>query len=154
MANVTRPTNAALGGTFDQATYYVPTAGRVLMSVIFLLSGVMKFANWQQYLGTMESKGMPMPAVLLAAAAAVEIAGGLSLLLGCFSRIGALMLFLFLIPTTLVFHNFWAYSGEAQMQQMVNFLKNLTIMGGLLLIVGYGAGPLSIDRQTRSTTFR
>ena len=54
-------------------------------------------------------------------------------------------LFLFLIPTTLLFHNFWAYSGADQANQMQHFLKNLAIMGGLLAIVGFGAGPLSCD---------
>ena len=96
------------------------------------------------------SKDMPLIPVLLPAAALVEILGGLSLLLGLRARIGALVLFVFLIPTTLVFHNFWAHSGMEQMNQMQHFLKNVTIMGGLLMIVGLGSGPLSLDANWRA----
>ena len=149
MAQVTRGSSPALNDAFDQAIPYAATAGRVLMSVIFLLSGVMKLMNWQQTADTMASKDMPLIPVLLPAAAAVEILGGLSLLLGLRARIGALVLFVFLIPTTLVFHNFWAHSGAEQMNQMLHFLKNLTIMGGLLMVVSAGAGPLSFDANWR-----
>jgi putative oxidoreductase len=149
MAQVTRGSSPAFNEAIGQATPYALTAGRVLMSVIFLLSGVMKLMNWQQTADMMAAKDMPFVPVLLAAAAAVEILGGLSLLLGAGARIGALVLFVFLIPTTLVFHNFWAHSGAEQMNQMQHFLKNLTIMGGLLMIVGTGAGPLSFDANWR-----
>jgi putative oxidoreductase len=150
MAQVTRGSSApALGDAFAQVAPYVAPAGRALMSVIFLLSGAMKFVNWQQMADYMASKDMPFVPVLLPAAALVEILGGLSLLLGLRARIGALALFVFLIPTTLVFHNFWAHSGMEQMNQMQHFLKNLTIMGGLLVIVGLGSGPLSLDASWR-----
>jgi putative oxidoreductase len=148
MSNVTRTTARSLSGPFDQATHYAPAAGRALMSVIFLLSGVMKFMNWQQTLAMLESKGMPLAPALLAAAATLEVLGGLALLVGFQARIAALILFLYLIPTTLVFHNFWAHSGEAQMNQMLHSLENLTIMGGLLVVVGWGAGPLSVDNPS------
>lgn len=112
-------------------------AGRVLLSVIFILSGLSKIMDWtgtQQY---MAAKGMPFIPILLAAAVIVEIAGGLSVLLGWQARWAALLLFLYLIPTSLIFHNFWALSGMERQTEMVNFLKNLAIMGGLLLVVAY-----------------
>jgi len=94
----------------------------------------------------MADKGMPAVPVFLVGAILCEIGGGLSLLLGCKARLGALLLFLFLIPTTLVFHNFWDYQGAEQKMQMINFMKNLAIMGGLALVVGFGPGPISVDR--------
>lgn len=125
---------------------YAVVLGRVLMSIIFLLSGSMKV----MHLSSMASAVHLSPAVLGIAAAA-ELAGGLSLLLGLWSRLGALGLFIFLIPTTLMFHNFWAAPPADQQMQMVNFLKNLAIMGGLLMIVAHGPGPLSITPVRRRT---
>jgi putative oxidoreductase len=126
------------------APAYAATAGRVLMSVIFLLSGFGKL----MHLSGMAA-AVHLPPAVLALAAAVELGGGLSLLLGLWPRIGALGLFLFLIPTTLMFHNFWAAAPDHQQDQMVHFLKNLAVMGGLLMIVAFGPGPLSITPVRR-----
>jgi putative oxidoreductase len=123
---------------------YAATLGRILMSIIFLLSGYMKATH----LSGMASMTHMSPA-LLGVAAAAELAGGLSLLLGLWSRLGALGLFVFLIPTTLMFHHFWSMPASAQQEQMVNFLKNIAIMGGLLMIVAFGPGPLSITPVRR-----
>jgi putative oxidoreductase len=98
--------------------------------------------------GLMATK-TPAPKATLALAIFAELAGGLSLLLGFLTRIGAVGLFIFLIPTTLLFHNFWAAPEAQHQEQMVNFLKNLAVMGGLLMVVAYGAGPLSIDSAMR-----
>lgn len=127
---------------------WLAAPGRVLMSIIFLLSGWMKVAHWSMMTGFMGSR-MPAPKVMLALAIFAELAGGLSLLLGFLGRVGAIGLFLYLIPTTLIFHNFWAADAAHRQDQMINFLKNLAIMGGLLVVAAYGAGPLSIDRAMR-----
>jgi len=119
--------------------------GRILLAQIFLLSGVMKILNWSQTAEHMTQEGMVAVPFFLAAAIAVELGGGLSILLGYQTRLGALALFLFLIPTTLVFHHFWTYQGEAMQNQMQHFLKNLTIMGGLLTLAAAGAGRYSLD---------
>lgn len=121
------------------ATAYAATLGRLLMSVIFLLSGYTKATH----LSGMAAQ-LHMPSWELGLAAAAELAGGISLLLGLWSRIGAVGLFVFLIPTTLMFHNFWASAAAHQQEQMTNFLKNLAIMGGLLMVAAFGPGPLSI----------
>src|SRR5262245_32878757 len=110
MAQMTGPTTQP---SFRQATEslatYAPVVGRVLLSLIFVMAGAMKFVNWQATADNMAAKGMPLVPVLLTAAAVVELLGGLSVLLGCRARLGALALFLFLIPTTLLFHDFWSY---------------------------------------------
>jgi putative oxidoreductase len=128
---------------------YSPLAGRILLALIFLLSGLNKFAAWEGTAAYMASKGMPIVPFFLVSAALVELAGGLSVALGFRARVGAAALFLFLIPTSLIFHNFWALEGMEQQVQMAMFMKNLAIMGGLLLLVAFGPGELSLDERRR-----
>jgi putative oxidoreductase len=125
--------------------------GRVLLSLIFLMSGVHKLTAWPETAAQMEAEGLPAVQVLLPIAVAAEIVGGLALLLGCFARLGALGLILFLIPTTLVFHDFWTYSGDEQQQQMIHFMKNLAILGGLFVVLGFGPGCCSLDRRSQKS---
>ena len=86
---------------------------------------------------------------LLAGAIAFEIVGGLMILFGWHARIGALLLVIFLVPATLIFHNFWAADPVQLPGQLNHFLKNLTILGALVFIIGMGSGPLSLkdDKQ-------
>jgi len=140
---------------------YGAVLARVLLSQIFLMSGVSKLlgwsgmlgytsANFHRFLGWYGADGLaaaldPMLPVLLGLAAATEIIFGLSVFLGFRARLGALVLFLFLIPTTLVFHSFWTHPEAQHQEQMINFMKNLAIMGGLLLMVIFGPGFCSLD---------
>jgi putative oxidoreductase len=126
---------------------WAPLLGRICLSAIFLLSGFNKIANWEQTAGYMQSKEMPLVPLFLAGAIVLEVVGGLSVLLGYKARIGALLLLVFLIPATLIFHNFWALTGQEQQLQMIQFLKNVAIAGGLLLMLGFGAGPVSFDNR-------
>jgi len=117
---------------------YLPLIGRILLGLIFVMSGFNKitgFDGTQQY---MASYGMPMTSLLLVGAIAVEIVGGLFVIFGVFPRLGAAALVLFLIPASLIFH-----TDFSEQTQLIMFLKNLSIMGGLLLVVAYGSGPLS-----------
>ena len=90
---------------------YLAVTGRVLISLIFVLSALSKITDWDSAVQYAATKGLPLIPALLVAAIAVELAGGFSLLLGWNARWGALLLFFYLIPTTLVFHNFWALDG-------------------------------------------
>ncbi len=119
--------------------------GRICLATIFILSGIGKFLHPIETMAYMTAKGMTMPHFFLYAAALVEIIGGLSLLLGLKTRWGSLLLLLFLIPTTLIFHNFWAVSPEAAQGEIINFLKNLAIFGGLLYTFSVGPGKISLD---------
>jgi putative oxidoreductase len=105
---------------------------RALITVIFIISGFGKVAQFQQMVGYAASAGLPMPAAGIAIAAVIELGGGLALLLGWQLRWVSLALLLYLIPTTLIFHA--AHLGDpVQSQlQMIQVLKNLAIMGGLL----------------------
>jgi putative oxidoreductase len=88
-----------------------------------------------------------VPAVLLAAATVLEILGAISVLTGWKTRWGAAALVAFLVPVTLVFHNFWAYQGAEAQLQTIQFLKNVSIGGGLLAIFAAGPGALSVDAR-------
>jgi putative oxidoreductase len=126
---------------------FVILAGRVLLSIIFVLSALGKLFNFGGTAGMMSAKGLPTASLLLVVALAFELVGGLSVLTGFKTRLGAILLVIFLVPVTLVFHNFWAYQGMEQQMQMANFLKNVAIAGGLLLLLAFGPGPLSVDKN-------
>jgi len=135
------------GPVAEALNKYVPLLGRLLLSQIFILSGISKLMNWSGTEAYMAAQGMPLVPLLLLGATVVEILGGLSLLLGWQARWGAFIVFLYLIPTTLIFHNFWAYHGAEQQMQMINFMKNLAIMGGLLMMAANGPGLWSVDER-------
>jgi len=120
-------------------------AGRILISVIFLISGFFKVGGYAQMVGYATAVHLPAPGVAIAAAAAVELACGLAILVGFKTRFAAWLLFLYVIPITYFFHNFWAVQGQEQQIQMINFLKNMAIMGGLLVLSVNGAGAYSVD---------
>jgi putative oxidoreductase len=121
--------------------------GRTLLATIFIISGIAKLMDWSSTAAYMEAAGLPMVDLLLPIAAAVEILGGLSVMTGTFARAGALALVVFLIPTSLVFHDFWNLEGMERTTQMAAFMKNVSIAGGLLVVLGYGAGKVSVDRK-------
>lgn len=131
----------------DNAKSFLVLAGRIFLSLIFIMSGFSKIPNWDGTMGYMAAKGMPATAIFLLLAVIFEIGGGLSLLLGFKTRIGASMLIIFLIPVTLIFHNFWTLTGMEQQVQMIMFMKNLSIMGGLLIAAGSGPGQISLDAR-------
>jgi putative oxidoreductase len=126
---------------------YMPLTGRVLLSLIFIISGWGKLMNFSGTAAYMASMGMPMPHVLLVPAIIIELGGGLMLLLGWKARWAALAIFLFIIPTTLIFHAFWAVDAAQAQNQMIHFMKNITIMGGMFYVMAFGSGPCSIDKK-------
>lgn len=130
-------------------TRLFPAIGRVLLSLIFIAIGIGKIYGWSGFHQYMESKLPVAIPVLLSLSIAVEIAGGLTVLVGWRARSAAFMLLVYLIPVTAVFHNFWAMDGMQAQIELINFLKNIAIMGGLLLIVAFGPGPYSVDSWLR-----
>ena len=122
-------------------------AGRILLAVIFVISGYGKIGGFQGVVGYIGSKGLPMPEVLAALTIALELGGGLLLMLGWKVRWVAVLFFLWLIPTTLIFHRFWGIDAAQVQAQQINFLKNVSIMGGMLLAFAYGPGAWSVDKK-------
>ena len=121
-------------------------SGRIFLSAIFLFSAFGKITDWSKFSHMMDEKGMPLVPLFLAGAIAFELLGGLSVLLGFYGRVGATLLILFLIPTSLIFHNFWAVQGAAAENQMIHFMKNVAIMGGMFMVAALGTDGFSVDR--------
>jgi putative oxidoreductase len=121
------------------------TSGRVLLTLIFLFAAAGKLLDFHGTAQDLGSRGVPFPEVALASAIALESVGALLILAGFHARLGALLLILFLVPTTLVMHDFWASEGNQRIADLLQFLKNLAILGGLLLVGAYGGGAWSLD---------
>ena len=111
--------------------------GRVFLATIFLASAFGKITNFQGTTDYMAAHGMPVAGLLCLCAIVLEVLGGLSLVLGYFTRWGAVALLVFMVPATLIFH--------VSPDQRIQFLKNLAIMGGLLQIAAFGPGNISLD---------
>jgi len=112
-------------------------AGRVLIALLFLVSGFNKLPHWGETAGYMASMGMNAVPLWLFLATAIEIVGGAALAFGVYYRTFAVLLALYLVPVTFIFHGFWRFEGMEAMIQSSNFLKNLAIIGGLLLVAAF-----------------
>ena len=133
-------------------TKFGPLAGRIMLALIFLIAGFGKIGNFAATAGYMAGKGIPFAEIALVATIVIEIGGGAMLVIGWKARWAALALFLFLIPATLIFHNFWAADAAQFQNQMNHFLKNVCILGGMLYIMTFGSGPLSLERDDCGTS--
>jgi putative oxidoreductase len=130
-------------------TRLLAVVGRVLFAAIFVMTVMSHFSD--KAIGYAASQGVPLPNVLVPLSGILAAAGGLSVALGYRAKLGAWLIVLFLVPVTFVMHRFWAVHDPqmAQIQQAM-FMKNLSMLGGALLIAYFGAGPLSLDaRRTR-----
>lgn len=122
----------------DKSVPVIELVGRVLLSVMFIVAGFSKIGGYEGTQGYMEAMGVPgmlLPVVIL-----LELGGGLLLLAGFQARIIAFLLAGFCLVSAVIFH-----FQPADQMQMIMFMKNLTIAGGLLLVVARGAGALSVD---------
>jgi putative oxidoreductase len=131
----------------------VVLAGRALFVAIFLMAAPGHFT--QQTIGYAAHQGVPMAGFLVPASGVLSLIGGLSILTGYRARIGAWLLVLFLIPVTITMHNFWAIKDPVMAQMhMAMFMKNLSMLGGALLISHFGAGPMSLDARAAARSAR
>lgn len=130
----------------DIAKGAVVLAGRFLFVLIFLLSAPHHFSKAS--IDYTASQGVPLASVAVPLSGILALAGGLSVLLGYRARVGGWLIALFLVPVTLIMHKFWAVHDPmvAQMQ-MIMFMKNVSVLGGALLISQFGAGLLSLDAR-------
>lgn len=117
-------------------------AGRAFLSAIFIISGVSKITAPAGMIGYIESVGLPLPALALALAILVEVAGGVALILGYRTRLVAAGLAAFTVITALAFHN-----QLGDQNQFIHFFKNIAMAGGLLQVVAFGAGRFSLDAR-------
>jgi putative oxidoreductase len=120
--------------------------GRLLFALIFVMSGPHHFAS--QTIAYAASQGVPLASIAVPLSGLIALAGGLSILLGYRAKIGAWLIVLFLAGVTPMLHNFWAVTDPLMRQmQMIMFMKNVSMIGGALLISQFGAGPWSLDAR-------
>jgi len=120
--------------------------GRLLLCSIFFLAAVgNKIPHFSDVAKVMESVGVPAPQFMLAGAIVFLFVGSLSVTTGYKAGVGAALLLTFLVLASYYFHPFWKLEGRAQQEQMIHFMKNLSMMGAMLFIVANGSGPMSLD---------
>jgi putative oxidoreductase len=122
--------------------------GRLMIATIFLMSAVgNKIPKFNDVATYMASEGVPLPQVMLVGAIVFLIAGSLSVIAGFRIRVGAALLLVFLVLATYFFHDFWKFEGQEQQMQMIQFMKNLSMMGTMVFLMANGAGALSLDAR-------
>jgi len=123
--------------------------GRIMLALIFVASGFNKIGGFAGTAAALAGKGLPLPEVLVVATIALELAGSLAIIAGWKTRWGAAALLLFTVLATVMFHNFWAAAPDQMQMQQTHFMKNLAIMGGLLVLWAFGPGRYALERQRR-----
>ena len=124
--------------------------GRILLSLVFLIAGYRKLMGVAASAGYFAKLGFPMPEVMVWVAIAIELGGGILLLLGWKARWAASLLALFTLIAAFAAHRFWEVDPAQYANQMNHFLKNLAIVGGMLFVAAVGPGALSVDGRRRS----
>ncbi|MES2047895.1 MAG: DoxX family protein [Pseudomonadota bacterium] len=126
-----------------------PLVGRILIALIFVMSGAGKIPGFEGTVGYIASKGLPFPALAAIAAIMVELGGGIALILGYKARWAAAAMLLFTVSAAVFFHNFWGVPADQAQNQMIHFMKNISMAGGLLMVVVNGSGAFSLDSRKR-----
>ena len=126
---------------------YGPLVGRILIATIFVLSGFSKIGGFEGTVGYIASKGLPLPQLAAIGAILVELGGGILLIVGRKARWAAAAMLVFTAIAAFVFHNFWALPADQVQNQMIHFMKNISMAGGLLFVIIHGSGPLSLGKD-------
>lgn len=121
----------------------LPILARTLIALIFVLSGASKIASFDGTVGYIASKGLPLASIAAILAIIVELGGGLMLVFAYRARVAALLLAGFTVVAAFIFHNFWGMPADEMQNQMIHFMKNLALAGGLLMVVVHGASAKS-----------
>ena len=124
----------------------VTLIGRVLMAALFIIFGIRKVLAFGFYAGYFAKLGFPAPEVMVVLAIIVEVGGGLLMVIGWKTRWAAWALAIFTVIATFMAHRYWELDAQQYVAQMTNFWKNMTIVGGLLMVACFGAGPISVDK--------
>ncbi len=128
--------------------------GRLLFSAIFITSGLNHFFQLQALTAYAQSSGIPEPRLAVLVSGAALVLGGLCVLLGTFARLGAAAIAIFLVAAAFMVHKFWLVTDPVQAQnQLIHFMKNLSMAGGALFIIAFGPGPFSLRRKKREEGF-
>jgi len=120
--------------------------GRMLLVILFFISGFGKIPGYEGTAAYIASNGLPMPQVLAAISIIIELGGAIAIALGWKTRFAAALLALFMVVITPVFHKFWGVPPDEAAMQQIHFMKNVSILGGFLLLFAFGPGRYSIDQ--------
>lgn len=120
--------------------------GRICVSLLFFWAAFAKIADLPGTEAYMQSKEMPLIPLFLPLAIVMQMLGAVAILIGYRARIGAGILIAFILPAAVIFHDFWNLEGTERLIEQIMFMKDVGILGGLLFILGFGAGPISLDR--------
>jgi putative oxidoreductase len=132
--------------TGASALRYAVPLGRALFALIFIVGAFGHFSAGE--IAYAQHAGVPLASVAVPASGIMALAGGLSILLGYHARIGAWLLVVFLVPVTVMMHNFWAVTDpQMAMMQQIMFMKNVSMLGAALVFTYLGAGPISLDAR-------
>ena len=121
--------------------------GRLLIAALFLPAGLSKITGFEGTVGYIGSMGLPAPALGAVIAIAVEVLGGLALIVGWQTRIASLVLALFTLAASVIFHAYWAAPAEQAFVVQLLFFKNIAVIGGLLILAAQGPGAISVDAR-------
>jgi putative oxidoreductase len=122
-------------------------AGRILLALMFVISGAGKLGNIAGTAGYIASAGLPAASVLAVLVGLLEVVAGIALIVGFKARWAALALGLFTLLASVVFHAYWSAPAAQQYVQQLMFMKNLAVAGGMFIVASLGAGPLSLDAR-------
>ncbi|RKE38773.1 putative oxidoreductase [Paraburkholderia sp. BL23I1N1] len=120
---------------------------RILLMVLFITFGWSKLTGFSGTVAYMASSGAPIPELSAIIAVVMEFVVGIALLVGFYTRPLALLLALYTLATAIIGHHYWNMTGAVQYDNLIHFYKNVSIMGGLLLLCVTGPGKYSIDRR-------
>jgi putative oxidoreductase len=132
---------------FEQRKDELILVARVLLMILFVIFGWGKLTGFSGTVAFMASEGAPAPTLSAIIAVVMEFFVGIAIVIGFYTRPLALLFALYTLGTALIGHHFWTMAGDERMANMINFYKNISIMGGLLLLCVTGAGRYSIDRK-------
>jgi putative oxidoreductase len=119
--------------------------GRLLLALMFVIEGSSKIGEFQGTVGYIASGGLPLPTLVALLTIALELGGGLALIVGYKARWAALAFAVFTLLASLLFHNFWAVPAGEKMTQYLFFMKNISVAGGMLVLAAFGPGRWSLD---------
>ncbi len=123
------------------------TVGRILLALYFLIPGIMKFVSWDMHIGLMEKHNMPFVPVLLAAAGVFQIVAAILLIANRYTAVVALLLAGLVLVINVSLHDFWNFTGLEGAHEMQNFIKNLGILAGLLVLSGHAWESLQVTNK-------
>jgi putative oxidoreductase len=132
---------------YSSTTNTAALVGRILLAVMFITSGFGKITGFEGTVGYIASKHLPLPQLGAIIAILVELGAGILLAIGYKARWAALAMAIFTLAAGVLFHDYWNAEAAARMGQQINFWKNVSITGGMLMVFAFGPGAYSVDKR-------